>query len=224
MLWPHSLDALHFFLRFNVSHPTIEFKMDVSSDYVNFLDTTVIFQNYYWSHFYLFTVNLSIPFLHYSSSHPTHTKNSNPYNQALRCHRNCSDPHDRDRHPSDIRNRFISLGFGGNYVDSQFRKATQRDRHTLIHNDSPSREQERVPFVLTCQPHFQHINRILRQLQSFLDNDPYFSPLFPLPHIVSYRQPTKLHNLLVHSKLPSVDDINSVGPCNSASYYKYTSF
>ena len=42
---------------------------------------------------------------------------------------------------------------------------------------------------------------------------PELSPLLPLPPIVSYRQPPKLRNLLVHSKLPSVDDTNFVGPC-----------
>ena len=215
MLWPHGLDALQdFFLRFNAFHPTIKFKMDYSSESVNFLDTKVIFRNGHISTSLYRKPTDSLSFLHYSSFHPTHTKNSIPYSQALRYHRNCSDPHDRDRHLSDLRNRFISLGFDGNYVDSQFRKATQRDRHSLIHNDSPPQEQERVPFVLTYQPHFQHINRILRQLQPMLDNDPYLSPLFPLPPIISYRQPPKLRNLLVHSKLPSVDDISSVGPCN----------
>ena len=42
---------------------------------------------------------------------------------------------------------------------------------------------------------------------------PVLSPLFLLPPIVSYRQPPKLRNLLVHSKLPSVDNTNFVGPC-----------
>ena len=62
-------------------------------------------------------------------------------------------------------------------------------------------------------PHLQYINRILRQLQPILDI-PYLSSLFPLPPIVSYRQPPKLRKLLVHSKLPSIDDNNSVSPCN----------
>ena len=47
---------------------------------------------------------------------------------------------------------------------------------------------------------FSKINHILRQLQPILVDDPYISTIFPLPPIISYRQPPKPVNLLVHSK------------------------
>lgn len=86
MIWQHSREELCSFLdALNGFHETIKFTAEISETSVNFLDTTVrkdendsITTDLYTkptdSHLYL----------HYSSYHPKHQKQSLPYSQALR--------------------------------------------------------------------------------------------------------------------------------------------
>ena len=109
MLWPFVCMLHKIFLRLNDAHRNGKFKMDYTSEFVNFFDTKVIYRDGHISNTFYRKPTDSLSFLHYSSFHPIHAKNSISFNQALRCNRNCSDPHDPDRHLSDFCSHILDV-------------------------------------------------------------------------------------------------------------------
>ena len=219
-IWPHGEESLiNFHRNFTDFHPTIDLKMEYSTESVNFLDMLVSISGdtLHTSLYRKPTDNLS--YLHRDSFHPAHVKNSIPFSQALRYHRICSDTNDRDVHLSVLRKRLVEIGYDINAANKQFRKAVQFDRNDLISSTSRKSNDDRIPLVLTYQPHFHRINTILRDLQPILRDDPYLSAVFPQIPIISYRQPTSIRRRLIRSQLQSTDgqEVGSISRCHAHS-------
>ena len=220
-LWPHGEQALlDFHSRFNDFHSTINLTMNYSRESINFLDTTIMIKDdrIHTSLYRKPTDKLSL--LNFSSFHPTHTRESIPYSQALRYHRICDDADDRDQHLGELRKALVHQGYNPHLVSQQFRRAVRQDRNFLLHNKRDhSTKSNRVPLVVTYHPHLNRLRNIIRELQHIFDSDPHLSRIFPEPPILSFRQPANLRSILVPSRLPHgggaiVSYSHSTRPCN----------
>ena len=58
----------------------------------------------------------------------------------------------------------------------------------------PKVKSDRTPLVLTYHPNLKPIHKIVKNLQHFFKTD--LDTIFPLPPLISYRQPPNLHLLL----------------------------
>ena len=61
-------------------------------------------------------------YLHYTSSHPYHTKRSIVYSQALRVSRICSFAEDFERHTNQIKLRFLNRGYPKSLINKEVEK------------------------------------------------------------------------------------------------------
>ena len=193
--------------------------MDYSHESVNFLDTMIFIKDgcIHSSIFRKSTDKLNL--LRYSSFHPSHIRDSIPYSQALRYHRNCTDPDDRDSHLNELRQALKRNGYNANLINRQFRRAIQKDRNDLLARVNGRTSSDRTPLIVTYHPHLNKLRNITRDLQHIFDEDPILSCIFPEPPILAFRQPPNLKNMLVRSRLSFVgeDDLRgSIQPCGHA--------
>ena len=103
-IWTHGQDKLEQFLvDFNKFHPSLKFTQESSSKNVTFLDVDVKFLNGQIIIDLHMKATVCHQYLHYTSSHPHHTKRSIIYSQALRVSRIYSFEEDFERHRNQIK-------------------------------------------------------------------------------------------------------------------------
>ena len=88
-------------------------------------------------------------YLHYTSSHPEHTKKSIVYSQALRLSRICSEKEDFKKHIVEIKSWFSQRGYPQKLIETQTSKVKFSCR-TVFHR---TKVEEGVPLVVTYHPH-----------------------------------------------------------------------
>ena len=90
-IWTHDEEKLKFCLDdLNKYHPNVNFTHQSNKECINLLDLTVsLLDNKVFTDLYIKPINRH-QYLHYSSSHPDHTKKSIVYSQKLRLKRICS--------------------------------------------------------------------------------------------------------------------------------------
>ena len=94
IVWSHGREAFNNFLQtFNTQNPMIKFKAEISTDSINFLDTTIFrgIDNKLESKVYFKPTNTH-QLLHKSSFHPKHTYKGIVKSQIIRFYRICSRP------------------------------------------------------------------------------------------------------------------------------------
>ena len=92
LIWKGDIDSLTIFIdHLNNAATSIKFTHEISANSVNFLDTTVLKdrQGNISTDVYQKPTDTQ-PYLHWTSAHPPHLKQSTPYSQALRLKRICS--------------------------------------------------------------------------------------------------------------------------------------
>ena len=114
-------------------------------------------------------------YLLYSSSHPSHVKNSIPFSQFLRIRRLRIDD-------SDF---FDNRGYPASVVQAGHHCAQQIDRQSALQT-AEKKNTNRIPFTLTFHPH-NHVVRgiILKNLKS-LQNDSGTGTIFSQPPLISF--------------------------------------
>jgi len=85
----------------------------------------------------------------YSSSHPSHVKNSIPYSQFLRLRRLFSDDSDFSLKSEEMCNFFNKRGYPASFVQAEHHRAQKIDRQSALHT-SP---QKRVQRENSIHPH-----------------------------------------------------------------------
>ena len=90
----------------------------------------------------------------YSSSHPSHVKNSIPYAQLLRLRRLCSEDLEEMCHFFDKR------GYPASVVQAGHHRAQRIDRQSAL-QPSQKENNNRIPFTLTFQPHNHSVKSII---------------------------------------------------------------
>ncbi|CAI9562191.1 unnamed protein product [Staurois parvus] len=126
----------------NTFHPSIILKMEYSNTHVNFLDTTVYIRDD--------TLQTSIyrkptdrcNYLHSSSFHLQHTKRAIIHSQAIRYHRVCSDPRDRDKHLGTLADSFHKKALQGQNYQHRHKHSLE---NTKRKSTSVQREKNKQP-------------------------------------------------------------------------------
>ena len=88
-------------------------------------------------------------FLHYTSSHPKHTKRSIVFSKALRVSRICSYESDFVRHYGNMKSWFLKTGCPPDLVEGETKKVKSVPN---VNNRNRGKSIEGVPFVLTYHP------------------------------------------------------------------------
>ncbi|XP_074793114.1 uncharacterized protein LOC141976198 [Natator depressus] len=151
-----------------------------------------------------------------SSFHPDHTTRSIVYSQALRYNRICSNPSDRDKHLQDLYQAFLQLKYPPAEVKKQIDRARRVPRSHLLH-DRPNKENNRTPLAITFSPRLKPLQRIIKDLQLILKDDPSLSQILGDRPVLAYGQPPKLKQILTSNHTPHNKNTNpGTYPCNKA--------
>ncbi|XP_074924975.1 uncharacterized protein LOC142047212 [Chelonoidis abingdonii] len=215
IIWTHGKETLEKFHHdFNSFHPTINLSLDQSTWEVHFLDTTVQISDGHINTTLYRKPTDRYAYLHASSFHPGHITRSIVYSQALRYNRICSNPSDRDQHLQNLHQAFSKLQYPHEEIRKQINRARRVPRSLLL-QDKPKKETNRTPLAITYSPQLKPLQRIIRDLQPILDNDPTLSQVLGGRPILAHRQPANLKRILTSNCTPYHSNSSSgTNPCN----------
>ena len=217
MIWPYTRLELNSFLEaLNSFHETIKFTSEVSATSVNFLDVTVHKDNQGKLHTSLYTKPTdSHLYLHYSSFHPKHQKQSLPYSQALRLCRICSDAISYNKAAQDMYKNFIQRGYPTHLVRNALTKALAIDRNTLLlPKPETTNNKTIIPFIVTHNPSNPPIYRILQKYKRLLQLSDDLKPIEESQILVVKRRATNLKQILVKADTNPLQIDTGSSPCN----------
>ena len=126
-------------------------------------------------------------YLLYSSSHPSHVKNSIPYSQFLRLRRLCSEDSDFSFKSEEMCNFFDKRGYPASVVQAGHHRAQQIDRQSALQT-SQKENNNRIPFTLTFHPHNHAVKSIILKNFKLLQNDPDTGRIFSQPPLISFKR------------------------------------
>ena len=183
--------------------PSIKFTHEISANSVKFLDTTVLKdrQGNISTDFYQKPTD-TYPYLHWTSAHPPHLKQSITYSQALRL-RICSSTDTLKKRIIQYADFFVQCGYQRTKVLLEMQKVLTMTREECVH----TREREstdRIPLVTTFNPHTTLIAEIARRNWNFLQSKERLARIFNKPPLVVYRRPISLQDRLVSTKFKTV--------------------
>ncbi|XP_073172201.1 uncharacterized protein KIAA0930 homolog isoform X4 [Lepidochelys kempii] len=217
IIWTHGKEALEEFHHdFNNFHPTINLSLVQSTQEIHFLDTTILINDGHINTTLYRKSTDRYSYLHASSFHPDHTTQSIVYSQALRYNRICSNPSDRDKHLQDLYQAFLQLQYPPAEVKKQIDRARRVPRSHLL-QDRPNKENNRTPLAVTFSPQLKPLQRIIKDLQPILKDDPTLSQILGDRPVLAYRQPPNLKQILTSNHIPHNRTTNpGTYPCNKA--------
>ena len=134
--------------------------------------------------------------LHYTSTHPDHTKRSIVFSQALRVSRICSNKTDFERHLDDMNSWFQARGYPKHLVQKEMSKV----RFNKENSNTKQSKSKRVTFVVTYHP----------LLKSFQNAKEVFMP----GPMVTFRSTRKLISYLVKDKLYPLERVTGSCRCH----------
>ena len=223
--WVDGLDRLNeFYDWLNQFHPDIKFEMSKPSlEGVEFLDTFV-----YTREGKIHTRPYSKPndnhlYLMPSSCHPRHIIENNPYSIALRLFKISSEKSEFLKAKEVAINYFTKRGYNKQMVIKNFEKVEEKDRLSLINNRSKDNKKTCYPLVCDYNPALPNCNKILNKYKYLLDLDSALQKIIPKESVfLSYRAAPTLKDMLIHSKLPSLnpgsgnlDNVTGCFPCKN---------
>ena len=109
-------------------------------------------------------------YLLYSSSHPSHVKNSIPYSQFFRLRRLCSDDSDFSLKSEEMCDFFDKRGYPASVVQAGHYHAQQIDRPSALQT-SQKENNDRIPFTITFHPQNHAVKSIILRNFKLLQND-----------------------------------------------------
>ena len=112
-------------------------------------------------------------FLHYTLSHPDHTKCSIIYSEALRISRICSSKSDFHKHPDSIKSWFEVRGYPNKLIEQEMEKVFRNGN--VLRQQDPGKG---VPFVLPYHPLFKSMGKIINKNLYLLYMDNKVQPLY----------------------------------------------
>ena len=199
------LNAFHDWL--NEFHPDIKFEMsEPSLNGVEFLDTFV-----YTHKGKLHTRPYSKPsdnhlYLVPSSCHPNHILENNPYSIALRIFKITSEESEYLKAKEESIMHFTRRGYNKQMVANSFEKVEQKNRLDLIYNRKERDKKICHPMVCDYNPALPNTNKVIGKFKYLLDLDAELCKIVPKESVfVSYRAAPTLKDMLIHSKLPSLN-------------------
>ena len=157
----HGKEKLEEFLKdVNNYHPNIKLTHEFNKEKIPFLDLKVSLSGGQM------TTDLHIKstdkhqYLHYTSTHPDHTKGSIVFSQALRISRICSNKTDFERHLSDMESWFQARGYPKHLVLKEMRKV----RFNKENSNTKQSESKRVTLAVTYHPLLKSFQSLQRRI------------------------------------------------------------
>ena len=190
-----------FMYRLNKFLPNLQFTYDSSKKRVGFWDLDVSLENS------SITTDLHTKstdchqYLHCSSSHPDHIKNSIIYSQILRLSNISKYEEDFDKHALNMKSWFLERGYSNQMIDSQMGKV-KFDQKLKAGSKQVGFS---VPFVITYHPKLKKIAQLMKKLEHVLYQDESVKRVFTPPPMVSCRSARKLSSYLVRAKRYSLE-------------------
>ena len=164
-------DLNQFITAVNSFHPALKYTWEISDTSLAFLDIKVSIEGNGLCISVHYKPTDSHSYLLYSSSHPSHAKNSIPYSQFLRLRRLCSDDSDFSLKSEEMCNFFNKRGYPASVVEAGHHRAQQIDRQSALQT-SQRDNNDRIPFTLTFHPHNHAVKSIILKTFKLLQNDP----------------------------------------------------
>ena len=186
----------------NSFHPALKFTWEISETSVTFLDINISVQDNKLATSVHYKPTDSHSYLLYSSSHPSHVKDSIPYSQFLRLRRLCSEDSDFNSKCDEMSNFFSERGYPDSILSKALNRVQNVNRESAL-EPSASDNEERIPFTLTFHPNNLAARNVVLGNFKILQSDPETAPIFPNPPLVSFKRDRNLRNSLVRSSLPS---------------------
>ena len=163
----------------NNFHPNIKFSHEVDKESIHFSDLSIRFSDGNISTDLYVKPTERHQFLHYTLSHPDHTKRSIVCSQALRIRRICSEKSDFLEHLEKMKSwekvKFASKN-----------RNTKRGKSLKV-----------VPFVMTYHPKLKSMKKVINKYLDLLYMDNEVKRVFTSKLMISFRSARKLSSYLV---------------------------
>ena len=182
----------------NSFHPALKYTWEISDTSLAFLDIKVSVEGNGLCTSVHYKPTDSHSYLLYSSSHPSHVKNSIPYSQFLRLRRLCSEDSDFSLKSEEMCEFFDKRGYPASVVEAGHHRAQQIDRQSALQT-SQKENSNRIPFTLTFHPHNHAVKSIILKNFKLLQNDPDTGRIFSEPPLISFKRDKNIGNFLVRS-------------------------
>lgn len=160
-IWENSLEELQEFCNeLNQIHPKIKFTL-TNTKILNYLDLnleitpfgTISSETAYKS-------TETFNYLHYSSNHPTHTRDNIALSQAIRHIRNCTSPSTQRFHLELLRYNLIKRDYPAKVIEKKFKIAKIKQRYELLKYKKKTKL-KRTPLILTFNEIMPEVNKIV---------------------------------------------------------------
>ena len=182
----------------NSFHPALKYTWEISDSSLAFLDIKLSVEGNGLCTSVHYKPTDSHSYLLYSSSHPSHVKNSIPYSQLLRLRRLCSEDSDFSLKSEEMCHFFDKRGYPASVVQAGHHRAQQIDRQSALQM-SQKENNNRIPFTLTFHPHNHAVKSIILKNFKLLQNDPDTGVIFSQPPLISFKRDKNIGNFLVRS-------------------------
>ena len=187
---------------------TIKFTHESNKEHIPFLDLNLnLSSNELSTDLYIKPTDRH-QYLHYTSSHPEHTKKSVVYSQALRLSRICSEEKDFKKHIGEMKSWFSQRGYPQKLIETETSKVKFSGQR-VFHR---TKVEKGVPLVVTYHPLLKTIGKIIHDNLYLLYMNEELKHLFTPGPMVSFRSSRKISSYLVRAKLYPVE--RSVGSFN----------
>ena len=211
--WTHGLDKLiEFHEWMNKQLPGISFTMSQPSENgTKFLDLFV-YSKEDQLHTKMYSKDCDDhSYLTPNSCHPTHNIKNIPFSTAHRFFRISSEYEEYIKSKEEYKNYLLLRGYSSKIIDDAFVKIEKCNRLDLIkindhEQNSDSKDLRVFPLVTDFNPGYPNISKLINEQKYLLDLDTKLKELInPSKLFVSYRGNKTLKDLLIHSKMPSIE-------------------
>ena len=135
-------------------------------------------------------------YLHSTSCHPMHMKNSIMFSQLLRCKRICSDRKDFIKHSKELVTHFLHIGYPIKVILKQLDKANKVSRYSLFTNREKTIDNH-IPLEQTYHPTIVSTNKSANKEWNLNSNKNSGIHLFCNSPVCAYIQPPNLKRMQV---------------------------
>ena len=201
-IWTHGEENFASFINdLNNYHPKIKFTHESNKEHILFLDLKVkLSGNKLSADLYIKSTDRH-QYLHYTSSHPEHTKKSVRYSQALRLSRICSEEKDCEKHICEMKSWFSKRGYPQKVMKTKTSKIKFSGQR-VFHR---AKIKKGVPLVVTYHLLLKSIGKISYDnlYLSYMNEE--VKHFFTLGSMVFFTSSRKISSYLVRAKLYPVE-------------------
>ena len=171
-------ELTQFITAVNSFHPALKYTWEISDTSLVFPDIKISIEGNGLCTSVCYKPTDSHSYLLYSSSHPSHVKNSIPFSQFLRLRRLCSDDSDFSEKSEAMCQFFDKRGYPVSVVQAGYHRAQQIDRQQAALQTAEKENTDRIPFTLTFRPRNHAVKSIILKNFKLLQNDSETGTIF----------------------------------------------